>query len=72
MYNGIQDSATRRLTITLYLDVDKFCRELVIGNTQEIIVMWVGRDGTVFNRVSGAYSQQKAESLRTISQNMTL
>jgi hypothetical protein len=59
MRNGIRDTATRDVTITLYIDKRPFDASLGIASEDEIVVLLVRPDGTILWRASGAYEPAK-------------
>lgn len=66
MRSGIPDEKTRARTYTLYLDKERFNRQLDIPNEREIHVLLVSQDGNVLWRTSGAYDESTGEEIRTI------
>jgi hypothetical protein len=70
MRAGIPDPATRAATITLYLDKPAFLQSLELPGDGDIHVLLIDRKGTVFWRVSGAFTpaagQSLAETLATL------
>jgi hypothetical protein len=65
MIAGIPDEDTRSRTITLYLDVDAFNEGIGVGNTQDIQILLVSAEGKILWQESGAFSEEKGNSLLT-------
>lgn len=63
MRGGLPDKAVRARTITLYLDVAQFNAALDLATTDDVYVLLVDRQGEVFWRISGDYTEQKGETL---------
>jgi hypothetical protein len=63
MRAGIPDQTARERTITLYLDKETFKSALEISNENEIHLFLVDRDGDIFWRSSGAFTEGKAAEL---------
>jgi len=63
MKMGIPDRAAREATITLYLDKDKFRRDLDIPTEETIVPMLITRQGEILWRTTGPFSTEQGESL---------
>lgn len=63
MRAGIPDQTARERTITLYLDKETFKSALDIANEGQIHIFLVDRDGTIFWRSSGEFTEGKASEL---------
>ncbi len=63
MRSGIQDKATREITITLYLDRAAFMRSLEIPDTKAIVLLLVDNEGKIYWRGQGAYDETQSEEL---------
>jgi len=70
MRAGIPDQTARMRTITLYLDKDGFKSALDIPNEDDIYLFLVDRPGEILWRASGEYTQEKAEGLLQIVQDL--
>lgn len=66
MRMGIPDRAARQRTITLYLEVKRFCDALDLPYTHDIYVMVVDRNGAVKGYVEGEYTTAKLTALKEI------
>lgn len=66
MRAGIPDPATRRRTITLYLDKTAFRRALRIDDDRTMWVYLFDRAGRVLWRTGGGFSAEKGAALRTV------
>ena len=56
---------TRSLTITLYLDVDRFNRVVGIETTGTIQILLISDNGEVLWRERGSFTEAKGESSRS-------
>jgi uncharacterized protein (DUF924 family) len=65
MRAGIPNEATRRRTVTLYIDKRPFRDALAIPDESEIAVILFDQQGQVLWRSSGAYSMEKGIALQT-------
>ncbi len=65
MRAGIPNNATRRRTITLYLDKRQFKKALNITTEDQIWVFLFDRQGTVLWRSSGPFTPEKGHELET-------
>lgn len=63
MRSGIQDKATREITITLYLDREAFLRSLEIPDIKSIVLLLVDKEGNIYWRGQGAFDETQAEVL---------
>jgi len=63
MRGGIPNPATRRRTITLYIDKPAFRRSLELGDEDHIYLLLVNRQGKVFWQARGAFQPETAVSL---------
>ena len=63
MRSGIPDPATRKRTITLYLNKPAFLRSLELGDQDHIYMLLVDRQGHVFWQARGSFQPETAESL---------
>jgi hypothetical protein len=63
MRSGIHDTATRASTITLYIDVKAFTRDLGLETTKSIAVFVVRPSGEILARASGRYSEEGAATI---------
>jgi hypothetical protein len=63
MRSGISDTATRASTITLYIDVKAFTRDLGLETTKSIAVFVVRPSGEILARASGRYSEEGAATI---------
>jgi hypothetical protein len=63
MRTGIPDRGTRAVTITLYLDVEQFARELELAGTDRIYVMLVDGEGNIRWRTEGSFTEGKGRGL---------
>jgi hypothetical protein len=66
MRAGIPSNATRRHTVTLYLDKRDFKRALGIENEKSIRLYAIGRDGRVYWCGSGPFDAETASGLERI------
>ena len=64
MRAGIPDQTARERTITLYLDKSEFKSALDITDESDIHLFLVDQEGEILWRADGAYTQEKADSLR--------
>jgi hypothetical protein len=64
MKSGIPSAAERAATITLYIDVGKFARDLGLETTKQIAVFVVRPSGEVLARTGGRWSEAGAEIIR--------
>jgi hypothetical protein len=65
MRAGIPDKHTREMTITLYTDLERFCRALDIPDLNDAQVMLLDRAGGVLWRTRGDVSPDKLAGLTT-------
>jgi hypothetical protein len=63
MRRGIPDTATRDVTITLYIDKKPFNDALTIRSEKEITLLLVTPSGTLLWRTTGTYTVAKAAEL---------
>ena len=70
MKMGIPDRSVREVTITLYLDKDRFRRDLGIESDDTIVPMLVTRAGDILWRTTGPYAADKAEALVAVINSM--
>jgi hypothetical protein len=63
MRGGIPDAATRKRTITLYLDKSAFMRSLELQDQNHIYLLLVDRQGQVFWQGRGPFQPETAENL---------
>ena len=70
MRRGIPDSATRDVTITLYIDKAPFNQSLAIASEDAIAVLLVKPDGAVLWRASGEYDPAKSAGLDAALANL--
>lgn len=63
MRNGISDSATRDITITLYTDVGALQRALGVSGNASIHAVVIDETGRVLTAVSGPYSEANAAKI---------
>lgn len=63
MRAGIPNATSRERTITLFLDKRSFRRALDLPTEDDIYVLLIDREGNVYWRSEGAYSQEKGASL---------
>jgi hypothetical protein len=70
MRAGIPDQTARERTITLYLDKEKFKSALDIPSEDDIYLFLVDRNGEIFWRSDGVYTQEKAENLLDTIKNL--
>jgi hypothetical protein len=69
MRGGIPSNETRRRTITLYIDKKSFRYSLDIPDESDIHLFLISRDGAVFWREQGEFTNEKAEGLlKTINE----
>lgn len=64
MRMGIPDREAREATITLYLDKPAFRKALAINDEERIYVLLVNRNGDVYWRAEGPYTEEKGQGLR--------
>jgi hypothetical protein len=64
MRSGIRDESARAATITLYLDVKAFTRDLGLETTKSIAVFVVRPSGQILARAIGRYSEAGASTIR--------
>lgn len=64
MRAGIPDQTARERTITLYLDKEAFKSGLGISSEDEISLFLVARDGKIYWRNTGIYTDIKANELQ--------
>jgi hypothetical protein len=70
MRSGIKDSAARASTITLYLDVKAFTRDLGIETTRRIAVLLVTPTGEILARTAGPFSADSAATIRAAIESL--
>jgi hypothetical protein len=63
MRMGIPDRATRQITITLYLDVERFIDALDLPHPRTAYTLLVDQAGKVLARTMGAFNVAKAHSI---------
>jgi hypothetical protein len=63
MRAGIPDTTSRERTVTLYLDKESFKNALEINSEETIYLFLVDREGEIYWRGEGLYSDQKVDSL---------
>ncbi len=63
MRAGIPDTNSRERTVTLYLDKESFKNALEIRSEETIYLFLVDREGEIYWRGEGLYSEQKVDSL---------
>lgn len=63
MRAGIRDPLSRQRTVTLYLDLEAFMRDLDISGRSQVHVMLVTDDGRILWRTTGPYEPQAADEL---------
>jgi hypothetical protein len=63
MRGGIPNPATRKRTITLYIDKTAFRHSLEFGDEEHIYLLLVDRQGQVLWQGRGSYQPEIAESL---------
>ncbi len=68
MRAGIQDRATREVTITLYLDRTAFLKSIGETSDRTIYTLLVDRQGEILWRGQGAYTKAQEESLEKVLQ----
>jgi hypothetical protein len=61
---NIRDPYARAFTITLYVDLDRFCRDLEFPTRDEIYTLLIDQQGYVLWRSCGDYNEMKEISLR--------
>jgi hypothetical protein len=66
MRAGIPSNATRRHTVTLYLDKRAFKRALNIDSEKSICLYAIGRDGRVYWYTAGSFDAEAASSLERL------
>lgn len=71
MRAGIPNEATRRRTITLYLDKTSFRDALGIPDESQTVVMLFDQEGQVLWQDKGAYSPEKGVALQTAVSELT-
>ncbi|MFC1960820.1 hypothetical protein ACFLYO_08920, partial [Chloroflexota bacterium] len=64
MRAGIPNEATRKRTITLYLEISAFKKALEINNEQNMWVYVFERSGEVLWRTEGRITEEKSKALR--------
>ncbi len=69
MRAGIPSEATRRRTITLYIDKASFKNALSIENEDSIYLYVLRRDGEILFQTSGPYSLESEEQLLELMKN---
>lgn len=65
MRAGIPNEATRRRTVTLYIDKRPFKQALDISTENQIWVFLFDKQGNVLWQTSGAFTEQKGVELQT-------
>jgi len=63
MRAGIPDQTSRERTVTFYLDKDVFKQALEIDSEERIHLFLVDREGRIYWREAGLFSDEKASSL---------
>ncbi|MCA9896048.1 MAG: hypothetical protein KC615_23850 [Anaerolineae bacterium] len=63
MYSGIPDVDARNRTITLYTNVSAFLKSLNLTHIETIYTLLVDKEGKVYLRTSGAYTENNASDL---------
>lgn len=63
MRAGIPNQKARQRTITLYLNKTKFLGQLGIDSQDQIQILLVTRDGSIYFHESGRFSPEKADAL---------
>lgn len=63
MRAGIPDQKARQRTITLYLNKSKFLSSMGIDSQEMIHILLVSRDGKIYFRESGRFSDEKGAVL---------
>jgi hypothetical protein len=63
MRGGIPDPATRKRTITLYIDKSPFRRALGMQNEDHTYIFVVNREGDILWQAQGPYQPETAEAL---------
>lgn len=71
MRAGIPNEATRRRTITLYIDKRPFKQALNIGTEEQIWVFLFDKLGRVLWQTSGAFTPEKGDGLQTAVRQQT-
>jgi hypothetical protein len=66
MRAGIPNRTARERTVTLYIDKEKFKSALDISSEDEILIFLVDRDGRIYWRNSGAFTETKASELESV------
>jgi hypothetical protein len=61
MKSGIKSKEERARVITLYIDKEKFMKELGIHNDQDIYTFLVDQNANILKTFTGAYSNQKID-----------
>jgi len=64
MKSGIKDAALRERTIPLFIDKDPFRAALGIPDERDIYLFLVDREGKVYWRETGAFTEAKGTSLK--------
>lgn len=70
MRAGIPDTTSRERTVTLYLDKESFKNALGITSEETIYLFLVDREGEIYWRGEGRYSDQKVDSLLQILESL--
>lgn len=65
MRAGIPDKATRKRTITLYIDKVKFRQALEIPNEDNVWIYLFDKLGNVLWKIEGKYDQEKGDALQS-------
>lgn len=71
MRTGIEDQATREVTITLYLDVQTFIETLEIPDTDSIYTLLVDREGHIYWQTEGPYSESAFQELQAVLEELS-
>jgi hypothetical protein len=70
MRAGIPSEQTRRRTITLYIDKTPFKRDLLIPTEDNIHIFLIDKEGKIFWRGEGPFTEEKGQSLLETSQSL--
>ncbi len=71
MSAGIADPKAREATITVYTDINEIGEALQISSTSRIQLFLVDRNGKVYWRGDGAYSEEQFRDLRSVVGNLS-
>ena len=66
MVQGIPNPSTRKATITLYLDLERFQAALGLAHRESAFALIVDRDGRVLACEAGGHTPEKAARLETV------